>query len=417
MDAKSAVGAGAALLVVGGAAGWLLCLWQQGSAGDDRQARIAELEARIRSDAGEADRKLREARDAAEKARTEAQALDARLRERIAQVEEARGETNTVRGRLAEAEAELARFRGDAEAAKRPKLAFAFPEFADALEAVDWGSVALHTTAIVGPIREITDAILAGKPVPLQAAGEAQKHNGPLIQSVGALGGRLSGTGPNGSYTHPAFQVNAIAAALQHLGLPLSDAQRTTLEDLGRRFSEEERKRVGAYDDTTFQMRKLVEEGDLRGRFFDAVRAALTPVQLDALSPPSTRDRLGADLWSEGLLWVTVTRQVNFTKREQFTDTVARTLGPLFRLDDAQKAKLAGTVADWAAHLPQTLVERDLDALEKAGMAPADLVAAAAGETRKLVERAATDLNLTGESLAAARRWGVVFYPVPGEDE
>jgi hypothetical protein len=162
-------------------------------------------------------------------------------------------------------------------------------------------------------------------------------------------------------------------------------------------------------------MKKLVEEGDLKDRFFDRVREILSVAQLDAISPPVTRDRLAADLWSEGLLWVTVTRPVRFEKKEQLVETTSRSLGTMFKLDDAQKTKVAAIAADWAARLPQPLVERKPDALEALGMSPADLVADAAAETRRLVERIATDLALSGDQLTAARNWGVVFLPVPGD--
>ena len=397
-------------LVVGLGTGWLLGKLQADQArreGDESrrqsEAQIADLETRTRQHLEDSDR-TRDAATAAER----------RVRDLEGKADAAASEAAALSEKLAAAEAEVARLSPSAPEPKRSGPAFRFEEFGDTFDRVDWDSVALHTTAIVGPIKEIADALRAGEPVPLQAAGEAQKHNGPLIQAVSRLGGKLSGTGPNGAYTHPAFQVNALAAALAQIGLPLSAAQRTSLEDLGRRFTEEERKRVASYDDTTFQLRKIVQEGALKDRFFDAVRGVLTATQLDALSPAATRDRMAADLWSEGLLWATLTRPIPYDKPETVTDAVSRALGPNFKLDDAGRAKVAAITADWVARLPESITAHETDALDRIGMLPADLVAVGAEQMLALVERIVTELALSGDQLAAARRWSIVLMPVPG---
>lgn len=344
---------------------------------------------------------------------------------RIAELERERAEATKARDEsvsraskladeLESAQAQIAKFAPASAETKPGGPTFAFDEFGDALTTVDWKSIGVHTTAIVGPIREIADAIVGGTPVPLKAAGEAQRHNGPLIQAVSSIQGKLTGTGVNGAYTHPAFMVNALASALAEIGKPLSPAQRTSLADIGRRFTEEERRRVAAYTDTTFAIHKLVEEGALKDRFFNALRAALTPEQLDAVSPASVRDRLSADLWSEGLLWSTVTMRVSTANRETFLETAQRRLGSALRLDDAQKAKVPGIVGDWLGRLPAALADWKPDALSRSGMEPADIVAVAAAETKRLIERLATDLTLSGPSLDAARSWGAVVLPVPG---
>lgn len=410
MGASATAVVGIVALAAGGAIVWL-------AGSGDRDAL-----AKLRADLDTAKADVASSKSDAEKARADAKRKDEKIAEleskRTAAVQaeaDAQARAAKAASELADVREEIAKLRPAATAAPKPKgPAIEFPQFAEALDNVDWKSVALHTTAIVGPIREIADAITSGKPVPLGAAGEAQKHNGPLIQAVAALRDKLSGYGPNGAYTHPAFMVNALVAALEQIGKPASPAQRTSLEDLGRRFTDEEAKRVASYDESTFQMRKLVEEGALKSRFFDEVRAVLTADQLDSISPVAVRDRSSADLWSEGLLWATVTRPVKIDRGTAFTDTVSRISASVLKLDDGQRSKAAAVVADWTSRLPESLAGRKPDALELNGMMPSDVIAIAAGETRKLVERLANDLSLSSDQLAAARTWGIVVYPLPG---
>ncbi|MCE9637488.1 MAG: sigma-70 family RNA polymerase sigma factor [Planctomycetes bacterium] len=413
MGAKAVVLTGFVALAAGAG-----IVWMAGAATRDEVVRLRDESAAARASVGAAQSETKAAKDAAAKAQSHVTELEAQIAESKKALAAAKDQASKAVAETESLAAEVAKLRpaGAPKAAAMLKPTFAFEGFGDALEQVDWKSVAIHTTAMVDPIREIAEALVAGTPVPLKAAGEAQKHNGPLIQAIGALKEQIPGTGPNGAYTHPAFQVNALAAALEQIGKPLTAAQRTALEDVGRRFTEEERKRNASYDENTFQMQKLVEEGALKDRFFNALRSAISTEQLDAVSPPAVRDRLGADLWSEGLLWVTVTRPVRFAKKEELADSVGRTMNLVLKLDDGQKAKAAATVSDWVSHLPKDLMERTLDPLEAAGMGKSETAAQAAGETRKLVERLVADLALAGDQLGAARRLGVVLLPSPSSD-
>jgi hypothetical protein len=266
-------------------------------------------------------------------------------------------------------------------------------------------------------ITAIAEAVRDGKPVPAKAAGDVQRHNGPLVTIALQLADKLPGTGANGTFTHPAFMTNALAAALESLGRPLTDSQRTALDDLGRRSTAEDRDRIARYDERTFLLQKVVEEGDLRTRFFASLRALLSPEQLALVSPEVQRDRLALDVWSSGIFWIQFHRPASFTSQADLAEKTARTYGRLLKVaEGAETEKLTAIVADWASRLPETLREREVDVLERGGWPRAETVALAAAESRKLVERAAADLGLSGERLETARKIALVFTPTPGGD-
>src|SRR5205823_12386063 len=109
---------------------------------------------------------------------------------------------------------------------------------------------------------------------------------------------------------------NAIAAALDAAGKPLSADQATSLDKLTREFSDEDARRLQAYDEKTYALKKTSDEADLRARFFDAAFKVLREDQRDALTPPATKGRLGLDLYSDGLLWITVMRPLQFKDKD-----------------------------------------------------------------------------------------------------
>lgn len=403
---------GIVALLVGAGGAWL-------AGGSDREAAVAERDAKI-----QAEQSAAEARNGGEQARADLRRRDQRIAELDGEVRRLGDALKAAEGRAAQLETDLAAARASADRASpgapRPVQgpAFEFPALSAAFAKVDWDAVAEHMSAMPALLDQIATARRDGTELPAKALGEVQQHNGPLVTIAVQLAqsGAVTGTGANGAFTHPAFAVNALAASLERLGKPLSKSQLVSLGEIGQRFTTEEAERVARYTDATFQLQKLEEEGALKVRFFEAVRKVLTREQLDAASPPSTRDRVAGDLWSAGIFWLQFAVPVRFETQEKLVDDIARRASAVLKLTEEQKPKASSVVADWAGRLPQSFRERKVDALERVGSMPTATAQFAAAETRKLVERLATDLVLDGDSLAAARRMGFVLVPTPAPD-
>src|SRR5437773_9396627 len=114
----------------------------------------------------------------------------------------------------------------------------------------------------------LCDAIMkkmkAGEDLPGEEIGKLQQHNGPLVAAAVKVMKELPGTGANGSFTHPAFMANAIAATLDAAGKPLTPEQATAVEALARQFSDEDARRLQGYDASAYALQKTYDEAELR---------------------------------------------------------------------------------------------------------------------------------------------------------
>ena len=411
MATGKSIAVGVAVLAAGCAIGWLAAApsSHEVAAGTDKLvATTAE-----RDDARTALEALRveasKAHDDAGRQSARVRALETSLRDERA------ARTN--------AEDQLAKLVTKAPAGpKVPRKArFSEPGFDEVLAKLDWDSVGEHFGAMPSALGSLLTALAEGKKpedLPPETTEGLTKHNGPLVTvAVKLMQGKVPGTGANGAFTHPAFMANAMAAALENLNLPLSDAQAARVEEISRRFVAEDVERLGRYDDATMQIKKIEEEGGLRDRFFTEARTVLSAEQLEALSPAAVRDRLQFDLFSSGILLYTVTRPMKYDSAVQFGGDVAKALSSSLRLTDEQKTKFAVIAAEWAAELPKDITTRTNDPLDKLGILRNHNALVSAGQTRRLIERAVNDLQLAGDSLNGARKWGVILMPSPSGGE
>lgn len=229
-------------------------------------------------------------------------------------------------------------------------VTFSYPSTKAALADVDWKVTGVALSKMPPLMAEMLQSVIDGEPkIALQ--GQIQTLNAPLVaQAIGLMGKEgLTGTGVNGLFTHPAVQVNFIASALFEAGLPLDERQAELLEDIGDRFLRDEQARMARYDEHTFALEKVIDETALRDRFFAEVDALLTSTQVEALHPAVGRGRLRADLYSSGLIWLTVTGQLRHSNRadlaRKWGDTAMLKLGlPAESRDTVMQ--LAETFAD-----------------------------------------------------------------------
>jgi hypothetical protein len=254
--------------------------------------------------------------------------------------------------------------------------------------------------------------------VPGEEFGKLQQHNGPLVAAGLKVMKELPGTGVNGSFTHPAFQVNAIAAALDAAKKPLTPAQATALEKIGREFSDEDARRLQGYDESAYALQKTIDEAELRRRFFEAAFEALAKEQRDALTPPSVKGLLGFDLYSDGLVWMTVVRPLSFKEKDTdaLVTSAAGVMNTALKLPPDMQDAARGVVLRWARDLPASLVTVPQSPGIRSDRAVAP-IREAAKQTLVLLKSLVADLKLEGAQAAAARKWPVALVPSPSKAE
>lgn len=352
------------------------------------------------------------------------------------ELEGLRREVETLRGRTAAAEEEAKALRervegmeateethssdpaGAAAATPTPKPAaagspFSFGEYDAALRQVDWKSVGESTRAMVPLITELREAMAKGGDFPLETAGKIQQHNAALIQAAAKIQGRIPGSGINGSYTHPAFMVNAMAATLEAAGMPMTDAQAEAIGRLGRDFTDRDRARVSAYDERTLALQKVLDEADLKDRFFEQAFALLEPRQRETLSPAATRGLLSLDLFSSGLMLAQHVLPLHAKDRDGFLTQVEQAFVDRAGFPADRREDLRVQVRNWGADLPQDWFTKETETIM--GIQPVLNVTAIQEFGRRqlaLFRRVVDDMGLTEEAARGTRTTGVVVVPV-----
>ena len=249
--------------------------------------------------------------------------------------------------------------------------------------------------------------------VPTALAMKLNEYNAPLVtaavQAAERLGLELQAA--NTAFTHPAFQVNAIAAALDAAKLPLSEAQAQALGRIAGQFAAEDAQRLKSYDERAWELQKIIDESTLRDRFFDAAFAQLTQEQRDALVAPALKGRLQGDLFSAGLVWLAHAQVLPFSDVAGLVTSLERTALLHFELPDDKKAAIHDVVVEWANGLPPEVTGTVVDAMTQNGMVPVDRVLDAARRQIVLLQRA-TDAARLDETQAKKLRDGA-FVLVP----
>lgn len=242
------------------------------------------------------------------------------------------------------------------ETAKGPR--FLFPEYEKVLAEIDWEEVGTSTAKLAPLLVELLDVLEKTGTVPPEMIGEIQKWNAQLVTvalKVQAAG--VPGSGINGSFTHPAVDVNVIHATLKAGGNALSAEQEARVEDIGRRYAAEEAQRNAAYPDGTPALRRLAEEAAAKDRFYAEVDDALTPGQRDFLHPEAVRGFTQLDLFSSGIMTYMEVRPLDMKDREAAVKKMTDKHFEKFGLDPASRPVVEQLVRRWA----ERVAEAELD--------------------------------------------------------
>lgn len=365
---------------------------------------------------------LTDTRSELEEERGERQRIERELAETKRQVrraeaaaKEAREEVVELTARLEKAETKLAEL-APPEAESGPKdwrdlvaeyPAYTSEEVEEWLDGVDWVQVGTSMSNMPPLIEKLAKAIAEGEDLqnlPPETIGNIQKYNAPLVTTALTMSQKgLPGTGANGAFSHPAFMVNAMAAALEALEMPLSERQSGLVERLGVEYTRRDEQRRAAYGDETSDLVKLRDESLLRRAFFREAYDVLTEEQHLALRPEATRGRLQLDIFSESLIWTGRAGPLPATDRDNLAAKVSEWVARRGGLPPETYDRVREIVKDWVDALPASFVEVEPDTLTEGGMMHVDQVNAAAQHVSELQDTLLTSLTLDEDAAKRLR--------------
>jgi RNA polymerase sigma factor (sigma-70 family) len=341
----------------------------------------------------------------------------ASLRARLAEIEK---ERDALKEASAEAAREVETLRASVEELRsRPVAAaggrvrkFTFAQYDEVLAGVDWKAVGHNTSKMLPLLVELARATKEGKELRPELIGEIVNHNGPLVMAAMKVNGKLPGSGVNGAFTHPAFQVNSMASTLDEAGLPLSEAQFEALQKVGRDFTDQDEARRGGYEASTFELQKVLDETSLKDRFFDACFALMTPEQRELLSPAATRGIVSIDLYSSGLMWMEHMQPVREATVAGFVGRATAMLQSRLGVPEDKKEGLRGLVEEFAGSLP---AESDSASVFGQPVMRATWVAECARKYLALLQKIPGALSLADEATVKARaiRQTILYLKAP----
>ena len=244
------------------------------------------------------------------------------LEERL---ELAHAERDLLRSELEEIQRELGKSSAAADAPEGAGDRIEGPRFVyggmvEALNGLDWNVIGESMSKMPALLARLSRAVTEGKTLEDLAdeIGRIQQLNGPLVgEALKMSKSGIQGTGLNGIFTHPSVMANMVHAALVKADVPLTAEQENLVYEIGLRYTEEDRRRLAGYADGTLGMEKLVEEADLRNRFFAEVYGSLSTEQRETIRPEGVRGLTSADLFSTGVLYAPLKRPLPFRDRAQ----------------------------------------------------------------------------------------------------
>ncbi|MEN8150766.1 MAG: hypothetical protein ABFS86_13160, partial [Planctomycetota bacterium] len=268
------------------------------------------------------------------------------------------------------------------------------PEYGDLLALVDWNVLGENVAEFSRLLGRLAECLRTGVEFDPDWTKERDRRNGVILREAVRTWDGLPAHDLSLPHTHPVFAANAIAAALEYLGRPLTTRQRHLVVEELRLFLAADRARLAADREGVLSLTKLREESELKEKHLAAIRATLTDGQRAALWPDGIVNRVGLDLYSPGILWASSQRlkHVDCTDREDFVAELSAGLKAALSVREEEREALVRIVGDWAAELPPESFVESTDALVRAGIPMLEDLHAAARRTETLLRRLAEGL-------------------------
>ena len=226
-----------------------------------------------------------------------------------------------------------------------------------ALREAKYDEAADATRKMQSAIERVIKAQAEGREPDAEDTADIGNNNRRLQDHLKKILGKLpTNVMGNGDYTHPFNIANIVAEALKSAGKPLSPAQVTRIGELGEEYEAAWEKSQKLYTEATFRVEKIVDEVELKQRFYDGLIEVLAADQREIIVNPQTHNRIGADLYSPGLMLVMggVTPLVQ-PSRENLRTELIKQCAKNWKLDAAQLEGLNYVFDNWFTDLGEML--------------------------------------------------------------
>lgn len=279
-----------------------------------------------------------------------------------AELEKALAERDQANARANELEAELDALKAAIPpAAERGNLAVPFGKWSELAEVrdADWGEIGGAAHAMIPLLKELADVMREGKEMPPALGQKIGEHNRKLIAYWARVANKLpTNADVNGEFSHPINMANMLAAQLAAAGEPLSEQQVSQISALGEEYDRRWTAAIAGYNERTFQMQKLLDEGEMKEWFKAEMMRVCTASQRAIAVPPAIDGLVGLDLYSAGLIFQMNVSDVQAPDEEQLKERLKTTAGTLYGLDSAVLEGAHFLFNDWVLALQTQLQPR-----------------------------------------------------------
>jgi hypothetical protein len=281
---------------------------------------------------------------------------------------------------------------------------------------VDWKAVGKSLAEMTPLMPAFMDEWAKTQKLPAKTFGRINQANAGLVQAAITAAGHLKYDlmSANTAYTHPSFLVNAMAAALEAAGKPLTPAQLDAVSLVAAQSAAEETRRRAGYDESAWELQKLLDESALKQRMVDACFAQLSAEQREILAPESVRGRLQADVLSPALIWLRTAQMLPFADRDDLARKATAATLDLLGMGEDKGGVVAAAVSDTLAGFPPEVLDQPADAASMLGMLPLARVVDAATRELAMLKRLAETLRLEGDAAKGIRTATRVLVPAKG---
>lgn len=288
---------------------------------------------------------------------------------------------------------------------------FLFPGMESTLNALDWELIGEALSHLPPLLDELVTTVVNGEELPAKV-GDIQRWNGPLLgQAIMLERLGVSGIGTNGRFSHPGLVANMIPITLEKMDRKLSKEQEDLLQEIGRRYIEEDRLRREAYGEGSLRLAQYIDETALKDRFYAEVNGMLTDAQAEALRPESVRGYSSVDMFSSAIQWGPAIRPFPLKSRDQLASRMTGLVLQHLGIDESMRESVHTLTTEWADRLPDSLLKSQSAAMARYNWHRVDRVRALAKEQVRLFDAMLQRLDLPPEIAAKIRNEVVVAVP------
>ena len=211
----------------------------------------------------------------------------------------------------------------------------------DALRAANWEGLGETAENLIPLIREVTRRLSQGREIDAELLKKVQQEENGLVRLVAGIRGQIpTHSACAGEYTHPLVLINLMGAMLDRSKFPFTVSQKASLVAIGVDFEARYEKRQKDYSDPTPQLRKVVDELELKRDCMLRMEEVLTPEQREVVIDPEIHHLIAYDILAPGQMVYLFSRSRNLSFKEQANTKFPSELTRDFELNAKQRDAL-----------------------------------------------------------------------------